>query len=63
MKQKQNLQNAEQQALNIPVVMCCVCGKQLTEKENDKNTTYDVKERICDKCLDDELRMGELVMY
>ena len=37
MKQKQNLQNAEQQALNIPVVMCCVCGKQLTEKENDKN--------------------------
>ncbi len=36
--------------LSLSDVMCCVCALELTIQENDENLTYDVKERICDKC-------------
>lgn len=36
--------------LSLSGVMCCVCGSELTIEENDENLTYDVKERICDRC-------------
>ena len=63
MNNEQNLNNTRNQQLNIAGVMCCVCGTELTAKENEENSTYDIKERMCDKCFDDELRMGEMVMY
>ena len=31
-------------------MMCCVCGLELTMEENEQNSTYDIRERICDKC-------------
>jgi len=36
--------------LSLSGVMCCVCGLELTIEENEENSTYDVRERICDKC-------------
>ncbi|GIV43930.1 MAG: hypothetical protein KatS3mg035_1053 [Bacteroidia bacterium] len=39
-----------QTEFHLSSVMCCVCGSELTIKENEENLTYDVKERICDKC-------------
>ena len=36
--------------LSLSGVMCCVCGVELTIEENEENLTYDVRERICDKC-------------
>jgi len=36
--------------LSLSDVMCCVCGLELTIQENEENLTYDVRERICDKC-------------
>lgn len=43
--------------LSLSGVMCCVCGLELTIEENEKNLTYDVSERICDKC-NSELSVG-----
>ena len=39
-----------QPEFHLSGVMCCVCGLELTNEENEQNLTYDVRERICDKC-------------
>jgi hypothetical protein len=41
---------SESQPSCLSDVMCCVCGLELTIQENEENLTYDVRERICDKC-------------
>lgn len=53
-------QKTDNDSNNNNVVLCCVCGAELTVEENGNDAT----ERLCNKCLfDDELNMGELVMY
>jgi formylmethanofuran dehydrogenase subunit E len=43
-------------------VMCSVCGKAVEKTAMDKQVDND--SFLCEKCLfDDELIMGELVMY
>jgi len=37
----------------IDDVLCCICGKKLTTEENNENSTYDKKERMCNVCLND----------
>ena len=44
-----NIDSSDEKLL-LSGVMCCVCGLELTIEENEENLTYDVRERICDKC-------------
>lgn len=36
--------------ISLTNITCCVCGSELTIEDNNENLTYDVRERICDKC-------------